>query len=135
MLGAAVTSVSGSSAYFVGGVIAYSNDVKTRLLDVDEATLDEHGAVSPETARQMAVGARQATGADIGVSVTGIAGPGGGSRRKPVGTVFIGVSASTGPDVPEASVVGEYHFAGTRESIREQTVAAALTAALNTLCD
>ena len=87
-----VTSVPGSSEVFRGGVVAYSNDVKIDLLGVDESILHEHGAVSAATARAMAIGVRERTRADLAVAITGIAGPGGGSVEKPVGTVHFGVS-------------------------------------------
>ncbi len=93
LVGHWVTNVPGSSEYFLGGVIAYAYDAKERLLDVRHNTLYEHGAVSAETAIEMARGARKALGADIGVSVTGIAGPGGGLPGKPVGLVYIALSA------------------------------------------
>ena len=93
LLGHRITNVAGSSEYFEGGVIAYSYDAKERLLSVNHDTLYEHGAVSPETALGMARGARKALGADIGLSITGIAGPGGGLPGKPVGLTFIGLSA------------------------------------------
>ncbi len=95
LIGHTITREAGSSAYFVGGVLAYSNALKEDLLHVDSALLARHGAVSTETARAMAVGVRRATGADYGVSVTGIAGPSGGTPEKPVGTVHIGLA---GPD-------------------------------------
>ncbi len=90
LIGDRITNVSGSSAYFKGGIIAYSNDVKKRLLGVKESVLHENGAVSEQVAIQMAEGARKALGADIGISATGIMGPSGGSTEKPVGTVWIG---------------------------------------------
>ena len=93
LLGHRITNVAGSSEYFEGGVIAYSYDAKERLLSVHHDTLYEHGAVSPETALEMARGARKALGADIGLSITGIAGPGGGLPGKPVGLTFIALSA------------------------------------------
>jgi PncC family amidohydrolase len=92
LVGHRLTNVAGSSAYFLGGIIAYAYDVKEHLLGVRHNTLYEHGAVSEETVREMARGARQALRADIGVAVTGIAGPGGGLPGKPVGTVWIGLS-------------------------------------------
>ncbi len=91
-----VTSVPGSSAYFNGSVVAYANEVKERLLDVPEQVLIDFGAVSEETAVVMAVGARKATGSDIGVAITGIAGPDGGTDEKPVGTVCFGLATSEG---------------------------------------
>jgi nicotinamide-nucleotide amidase len=85
-----LTDIPGSSRYMLGGVLAYSNSVKMRQLSVKESDLDEHGAVSSPVALQMARGVAEATGADIGISTTGIAGPGGGTAEKPVGTVWMG---------------------------------------------
>lgn len=93
LIGHRLTNVPGSSTYFLGGIVAYSYDAKERLLDVRHNTLYEHGAVSAETALEMARGARFALGADVGISVTGIAGPGGGLPDKPVGLVYIALSA------------------------------------------
>jgi PncC family amidohydrolase len=93
LVGHRLTNVAGSSEYFLGDIVAYSYDAKERLLGVVHNTLYEHGAVSPETALEMARGARKALSADIGVSVTGIAGPGGGMPGKPVGLVYIALSA------------------------------------------
>lgn len=90
-----LTAVPGSSAYMLGGVVAYANEVKQNLLGVSAETLEQHGAVSTETAIEMARGARRALGADIGISVTGIAGPDGGSPDKPVGTVCFGLATAT----------------------------------------
>lgn len=92
LIGHRITDVPGSSAVFLLGVVAYANEAKLRLLDVSEATLGTHGAVSTQTAEEMAVGVRRASGADLGVSTTGIAGPGGGSAEKPVGTVCVGLA-------------------------------------------
>jgi PncC family amidohydrolase len=99
LLGHRVTNVPGSSDYFEGGIVAYSYDAKERLLGVHHDTLYEHGAVSAETALEMARGARRALGADIGIAVTGIAGPGGGMPGKPVGLVYIALSARAGERV------------------------------------
>jgi PncC family amidohydrolase len=93
LLGHRITNVSGSSAYFEGGVLSYSNEVKERLLGVPHETLVEHGAVSEETALAMARGARRLLGVDVALSVTGIAGPTGGTAEKPVGLVYIGLAA------------------------------------------
>lgn len=91
-----LTNVPGSSDYFVGGVVAYANSVKTQTLGVLPETIERHGAVSRETALEMARGARMLLTADIAVSVTGIAGPGGGLPGKPVGTTWIGLAAPDG---------------------------------------
>lgn len=120
LLGAALTSVSGSSAYFRGGVIAYANEVKVRCLDVDAGDIDRHGAVSAEVARQMARGARVRVGADIGIGITGVAGPGGGSEEKPVGTVFVAVCVS------DRCAAERFRFAGGREDVRSAACKAAL---------
>jgi PncC family amidohydrolase len=93
LLGHLITSVSGSSAYFQGGVISYSNEAKERVLGVPHETLLEHGAVSKETAIAMAQGARRLLETDIALSVTGIAGPTGGAPEKPVGLVYLGLAA------------------------------------------
>jgi PncC family amidohydrolase len=92
LLGAALTAVPGSSDYMLGGVIAYSNQLKELLLDVPRATLDTAGAVSEEVALAMARGARQRLGADIAVSITGVAGPGAESPTKPAGLVWLAVA-------------------------------------------
>lgn len=99
LVSAAITDISGSSAVFVGGVCTYTNALKTKLLGVSEDTLTTVGAVSPETAQQMAQGVRALTGADIGVGITGIAGPGGGSEEKPVGLVYIAVNSDAHSEV------------------------------------
>jgi len=96
LIGHRVTDAPGSSTYFLGGVIAYSYEAKERLLNVRHRTLYEFGAVSEKTAREMARGARRALGADIGLAVTGIAGPGGGLPDKPVGTTWVAVSSREG---------------------------------------
>lgn len=99
LVSAAVTGIPGASAVFAGGVCTYSNELKMKLLGVSEQTLQEKGAVSPETARQMAEGIRKVTDADIGVGITGIAGPDGGSAEKPVGLVYIAVSSDKHSEV------------------------------------
>ena len=119
-VGSAITSVAGSSAVYLGGVVSYANSVKSGVLGVSEGTLAEHGAVSSECAAEMAEGARRLTGADVAVSVTGIAGPGGGSAEKPVGLVWFGVSTATGTRTERAI------FAGDRASVRRQAVIHAL---------
>lgn len=92
LIGRRITEVAGSSEYFLEGFVTYSNEAKMRTLGVPAEVLESHGAVSAETAEAMALGAREVSGADVAVSVTGIAGPGGGSEEKPVGTVFVGYS-------------------------------------------
>lgn len=96
LLGAALTAIPGSSDYVLGGVIAYSNALKVALLDVPQSLLDEHGAVSEACARAMATGVRQRTGADISVSITGVAGPGGESPSKPAGLIWLALSTADG---------------------------------------
>jgi len=91
-----LTDVSGSSDVFFGGCVTYTNEIKERLLGVSSQTLTQYGAVSEQTAKEMAEGVRRALGTDIGVSTTGIAGPGGGSEQTPVGTVFVGISTEAG---------------------------------------
>ncbi|ADH86584.1 CinA family nicotinamide mononucleotide deamidase-related protein [Desulfurivibrio alkaliphilus] len=120
LIAAAVTRVPGSSAYFLGGVVAYSNLLKEKLLGVAGETLAAHGAVSAEVATEMAAGVRRASGADIALSATGIAGPDGGSEEKPVGTVYIGLAAAGG-------VRAElFTFNGKRGQIQEATAHRAL---------
>ena len=107
-----MTNVPGSSQVFAGGLVAYTEDVKRSTLGVNGETLERHGAVSEEVSREMAAGARRVTGADVAVSVTGVAGPDGGSEEKPVGTVFIGFAA------PDRVVSRRYKLWGTRDWIR-----------------
>lgn len=99
-----VTDISGCSDVFFGGCVTYTNDVKQRLIGVSAKTLEKYGAVSEQTAREMARGVRLATGSDIGVSATGIAGPTGGTPETPVGTVFIGISTRNGEEVRKLSL-------------------------------
>jgi len=99
LIGHLVTQVSGSSGYYLGGIIAYANSVKEGLLGVSAQDLATHGAVSAPVALQMARGACAATGAEVGVAVTGIAGPLGGTATKPVGTVYIGLATPQGDEV------------------------------------
>ncbi len=99
-----ITDVSGCSDVFIGGCVTYANEAKMRLLGVRAETLEKYGAVSEQTAREMAMGVRAALGADVGVSVTGIAGPGGGTPEKPVGTVFVGISTNEGEQVRQLSL-------------------------------
>ncbi|MGI6368872.1 MAG: CinA family protein [Anaerolineae bacterium] len=96
LIGHLLTELSGSSDFFTGGIISYSNEVKIHLLGVSEEDIRRHGAVSAQVARQMAQGARRVTGAQVAVSVTGIAGPTGATPDKPLGTTFIGLSSPLG---------------------------------------
>jgi len=95
----AITEVAGSSGYFLGGIVSYADGAKMRLLDVPAEVLASHGAVSAQAARAMAVGARARFGADLGVAVTGVAGPAGGSLDKPVGLTYVAVADDAGVDV------------------------------------
>jgi len=115
-----LTDIAGSSQWFEGGVVAYSNAAKTELLGVPADVLAAHGAVSEETTRAMADGARRRFAADLAVAVSGIAGPGGGTQDKPIGTVHFAWAA------PNGVVAARRVFAGSRESVRRQTVALAL---------
>ena len=119
-IGAALTAVPGASVVFKGGVISYCDEVKHQVLGVPRAYLATFGAVSAPVAEAMAVGARELMHTDIALSVTGLAGPGGDEFGNPVGTVFIGYADETGVSV------GEYHFIGDREAIRNQAIEAAL---------
>jgi nicotinamide-nucleotide amidase len=120
MLGARLTGLAGASTWFLGGVIAYDNAVKRNALDVPESVLGGDGAVSVACAAAMAEGARTRLGATWGVSITGIAGPAGGTPDKPVGTVMIGCAG------PARTVVDTHHFRGDRALIRERSTVAAL---------
>ncbi|WP_320670963.1 competence/damage-inducible protein A [Patulibacter defluvii] len=116
-----LTDRAGASDAVAGGVVAYSNDVKRRALGVDGRLLAEHGAVSAAVAQAMATGALERLGADVAVSTTGVAGPGGGSEEKPVGTVFLAVAARDG-----ASLVRHVRIPGDRFAVRDRTTTAAL---------
>ena len=112
MIGSLITAVPGSSEVYLGGVVSYANSVKAGVLGVSSETIDTFGAVSEKCAAEMAEGARRLTGADIAVSVTGIAGPGGGSAEKPVGLVWFAVATKSGTRSEKAI------FAGSREDVR-----------------
>jgi len=131
LVGFRVTRVAGSSAYFAGGVIAYANEAKTALLGVSPALLTAHGAVSAEVAAAMAAGARARFGAALGIAVTGIAGPGGGTPEKPVGLIFI---AAAGP-AAGAAVTERHLLLGDRQQIRERAATHALDLARRSLLD
>ena len=115
-----LTNVPGSSDYFLGGVIAYHNQIKTQLLGVQPVTLTQFGAVSRQTVIEMAQGVRQVFRADIGLSISGIAGPGGGTDGKPVGLTWIGLSAS------ELDDAWSYIWPGNRLEVKEQATEQAL---------
>ncbi|MFH0922024.1 MAG: CinA family nicotinamide mononucleotide deamidase-related protein [Fibrobacterota bacterium] len=115
-----LTAVPESSRYFLGGVVAYSNALKMKFLGVKAATLKKHGAVSAECAREMAEGARQRMGADVAASVTGIAGPDGGTDAKPVGTVFMACASRKGTEVQSLNLWGS------RKAVQERSVSAVL---------
>lgn len=121
-----ITDVSGSSGWFDRGFVTYSNAAKTELLGVQESTIAAHGAVSAEVVAEMAVGALARSPADIVLAVSGIAGPEGGSPDKPVGTVYFAWAQRTG-----AVQVEQRHFAGNRDAVRLQAVAAALQGVLD----
>ncbi len=127
MVGAALTSEAGSSVYFTGGVLAYDNRVKTDVLGVSHETLLSYGAVSEEVVSEMALGVRRLLNTDWAIATTGIAGPGGGSEEKPVGTVWIGLADREG--VFSRLLQAE----GDRAAVRAATVEAALAMCLETL--
>ena len=120
-IGSAITAVPGSSAVFMGGIISYDNSVKQSVLGVSPKTLATVGAVSPETAEQMAIGACKVLKVDYAVSVTGIAGPGGGSAEKPVGLVCFGIAT------PDGAKTEKRVFPGDRAQVRAATVEHALS--------
>jgi len=115
-----ITNVPGSSEYFLGGIVAYAYEVKVALLNVSWDTLNVHGAVSQEVVLEMAHGARQTLKADIAASISGIAGPGGGTLDKPVGTVWLALVA------PDGEWARQFHFSGNREQIKSSSADAAL---------
>lgn len=116
----AITAIAGSSAYFETGYVTYANEAKKRLLGVSQAILDEHGAVSRDTVEAMVVGACSESAADLAVAVSGVAGPGGGSDEKPVGTVWFAWGNAT------QRRAEHYRFEGDRSAVREQAVQVAL---------
>ena len=123
LLGSMITDVSGSSDYFASGFITYSNEAKQKILGVSEAIIKEQGAVSAACAKAMATGARQKSGADVAIAITGIAGPTGGSPEKPVGTVYVAISA------PEGDLVEELALRGERSAIRARSAKTAVNLA------
>ena len=123
-----ITNVPGSSEYFVGGIVAYANQAKVNLLSVSWQSLNSFGAVSREVVLEMATGARDALNADIAASISGIAGPDGGTPAKPVGTVWIALAA------PNASSwTRDFHFSGNRQEIKAASADAALQFVLDYL--
>lgn len=125
----AITRIAGSSAWFTAGYISYSNEQKQQMLGVPEVLLIKHGAVSREVVEAMAAGAQQASGAYYSVAVSGIAGPGGGSAQKPVGTVCIAWRAG------EKTHSETHVFAGDRQAVRQQTVQKALQGLLSLMVE
>ena len=129
LLSALLTDVSGASEVLEECIVTYSNDVKARELGVRCETLEKYGAVSRQTAEQMALGICNHTGADVGIGITGIAGPTGGTAQKPVGTVFIGIAVN-------GNVwVYENHFSGDRDKVREQSCVFALNKAIERILE
>lgn len=127
LLGSKITDVAGSSEYFLGGVIAYQNEVKEALLRVPHDVIEAHGAVSAQTAEAMADGCRGLFKSDIAVSITGIAGPGGGSDEKPVGLTYIGISTARG------ATSRRFIWGGNRTQNKEASVRAAMEMVLSAL--
>jgi PncC family amidohydrolase len=122
-----ITDVAGSSGYFLGGVVSYADEAKTRLLGVAEDQLAAHGAVSAQVARSMAVGALSRTGANLAVAVTGVSGPGGGSPAKPVGLTYVAVASAEGVQVRR------FIWTGDRAANREASARAAVELLLECL--
>lgn len=120
LIGHMLTSVSGSSEWYLGGVVAYADEVKQKLLGVPASALDDYGAVSEKVVRFMARGACRTVGAAVGVSVSGIAGPTGGTPEKPVGAVWIGW------DTGEELDAELFHFEGSRDEIKHKSAGAAI---------
>jgi PncC family amidohydrolase len=127
LISSRITDVAGSSDYFMAGFVTYSNKAKEDVLQVPAGVLEEKGAVSAETAAKMAEGARAVAQVDIALAVTGIAGPGGGSAEKPVGTVYLALAAD------KKTIVRKRHFTGSRLEIKRQTADEALTLLLDYL--
>lgn len=127
LLASRITDVPGASAYFLGGIIAYSNEAKVTLLGVPTEVLATKGGVSAECTRAMAAGARTRLGSDFALAVSGIAGPGGGTPAKPVGLVYVALASSTGARVEE------HHFKGSRRDNRRSACEAALDLLLRQL--
>lgn len=120
LVAASLVSVAGASEVFHAGFVTYDNEAKEKMVGVSYKTLEKYGAVSPQTAEEMARGAAREGGADASIATTGIAGPGGGTKEKPVGLVYIGCTAFG------EALVREYQFTGNREEIRQAAVNAGL---------
>lgn len=129
LIAARITSVPGASAVFIGGMVSYANAVKLELLGVPQALLESVGAVSAECAEAMASGVRERMKADVSASVTGIAGPDGGTPQKPVGLVYLGAATASGVRVERCL------FSGDREAVRRQAVERALALLLETVLE
>lgn len=127
LIGAAITSIPGSSTPFKGGIISYDNSVKNKLLGVPAGMLHKYGAVSREVARAMAIGAIKAVNVDMAVSVTGVAGPGGGSAEKPVGTVWMGLAVKIDAEIDVTTTLHRFGDIG-RNKVRDVTCFEALKA-------
>ena len=127
LLAGTILNVSGASGVYNEGYITYSNEAKERLVGVKHQTLEQYGAVSPQTAKEMAEGAAKKANANVGLSTTGIAGPGGGTPEKPVGLIYVACF------VEGHTVIEECHFDGTREENRKKTVETALKLLLQNL--
>jgi PncC family amidohydrolase len=128
LLSGAVTSVAGCSQVFILGIVAYANRIKEQILGVSPEVIEKHGAVSAQCAAEMALGVQKRAGADIGVSVTGIAGPGGGTPQKPVGTVYISCAFKDRTSTLHLRINSD-----NRQYIRLESVRQALILILNTL--
>jgi PncC family amidohydrolase len=128
MLAATITNIPGSSRYFLGGIIAYSDKVKKKVVGVRVGTLERHGAVSAQTAKEMAQATKQKMKSDIGVAVTGVAGPAGGTAKKPVGMVYIAVACRG------KTIVRKFLFSGGRQAVRRSSVKNALAMVREILC-
>lgn len=120
LIGHSLTAIAGSSDYYLGGVVSYSNEVKIRLLGVPQSALERHGAVSAQVAVAMAQGARERIGCDFAVSVTGVAGPGGGTEAKPVGLAYVAAAGPAGHEVRR------HLWSGDRAANKERSAVAAL---------
>lgn len=127
LIASRITDVPGSSAYFMAGLVTYSNKAKTKFLSVPDKIITRHGAVSNIVAERMAKGVRAAAGVDVGLSITGIAGPAGGSPEKPVGTVFIALATK------KNVYVRKFLFSGNRREVRRRSAEEALTMLLDYL--